>query len=253
MPAKASLPMNAGAENTITVAISQPGVTVAFAASRFGVDLAEVNAMTAQNAEILVPKYVANLSLSENYNLLTQSKKALVAQDMASLIAGGKQFATVDEVKSYLADAIAAAYDPSADNYTSFETFTLQNVKTSSIISDAQEENKGFVQLYVPEGTDVTNLTPVFTTTGQASVSPSGAQNFSGPVTYLVDNGEAVKQYTVTVTAAQDAQAVTNVLVWEDFESYGVGAKPNGRHCPVQAPMRADATPLAATTPPKTM
>jgi autotransporter-associated beta strand protein len=59
------------------------------------------------------------------------------------------------------------------------------------------------VTLYVPLGTDVTNLSPTFTTPPYASIFPlSGSpHDFSSPVNYTVtaENGVTTKTYTVTV------------------------------------------------------
>ena len=59
------------------------------------------------------------------------------------------------------------------------------------------------VTLYVPPGTDVTNLSPTFTVSPFATASPlSGStHNFTSPVNYVVtaENGIATKTYSVTV------------------------------------------------------
>ena len=59
------------------------------------------------------------------------------------------------------------------------------------------------VTLYVPPGTDVTNLSPTFTVSPFATASPlsGSAHNFTTPVNYVVtaENGIATKTYSVTV------------------------------------------------------
>lgn len=64
------------------------------------------------------------------------------------------------------------------------------------------ETNKT-IQLEMPFGTDLTQLTPVVTLAGIASsFSPAGPQNFaSGAVTYTATHGAQTVNYAVTVTA----------------------------------------------------
>lgn len=63
----------------------------------------------------------------------------------------------------------------------------------------------------LPYGTDLSNIEPVITLQGTAkSYSPTGAQDFSSPVTYSIfasddASGEALKTYTVTLTTEQAA------------------------------------------------
>lgn len=54
----------------------------------------------------------------------------------------------------------------------------------------------------LPYGTDLANLTPTIVLQGGNDVtySPTGAQNFSGPVIYTVSKGEQSVTYTVTLT-----------------------------------------------------
>ncbi len=63
------------------------------------------------------------------------------------------------------------------------------------------------VTLYLPPGTSVTSLTPSITTATGLTVSPSGAQDFSAPVTYKVSDGST---YTVTVNTTVPSAAQVN-------------------------------------------
>ena len=69
------------------------------------------------------------------------------------------------------------------------------------------------VTLYVPPGTDVTNLSPTFTLSPFATASPvSGStRDFTNPVSYVVtaENGSTTQTYSVTV--AQTNFWITNV------------------------------------------
>ncbi|MCI8634116.1 MAG: DNRLRE domain-containing protein [Eubacterium sp.] len=55
------------------------------------------------------------------------------------------------------------------------------------------------VTLPVPSSLDITSVTPEIVVSEGASISPSGPQDFSSPVTYTVTNGATTKEYVVTV------------------------------------------------------
>jgi peptidoglycan hydrolase-like protein with peptidoglycan-binding domain len=70
------------------------------------------------------------------------------------------------------------------------------------------------ISVNLPFGTDVTSLTPVINYTG-ASINPESgsAQDFSGPVTYVVTaEDETTESYVVTVTVAEEVLVDTTVL-----------------------------------------
>ncbi|WP_461246502.1 DUF5018 domain-containing protein [Treponema sp. R6D11] len=76
--------------------------------------------------------------------------------------------------------------------------FTFASPEATGIINEAAKT----IAITVPYGTNVTALTPKVTHTG-ASYSPTGAQNFTSPVNYIVrayDN--STQNYTVTVNVA---------------------------------------------------
>jgi Leucine-rich repeat (LRR) protein/putative cell wall-binding protein len=63
------------------------------------------------------------------------------------------------------------------------------------------------INVTVPHGTDVTSLVPVIAHTG-TGISPTGAQDFTSPVTYTVTAEDATtKNYTVTVTVLSEPVA----------------------------------------------
>lgn len=67
----------------------------------------------------------------------------------------------------------------------------------------------------VPNGTDVTALTPTVSGKNISSYTPTGAQNFTNPVTYTVSSaGGTNVSYTVTITVAppQSADATLRTL-----------------------------------------
>ncbi|MCL2153412.1 MAG: DUF4981 domain-containing protein, partial [Oscillospiraceae bacterium] len=65
----------------------------------------------------------------------------------------------------------------------------------------------GTVDVVVPKGTPLTGLTPVITVNEGSTVTPTGAQDFSKPVTYTVTsvNGGATKTYTVNIVTGLSA------------------------------------------------
>jgi len=76
--------------------------------------------------------------------------------------------------------------------------FSFPTVKKTII-----NESTKTINITVPNGTNVTNLTPTITHTG-VSYSPVGARDFTNPVKYTVTAEDGTKQaYTVTVTISQ--------------------------------------------------
>lgn len=56
------------------------------------------------------------------------------------------------------------------------------------------------VQLPVSSSLDITSIEPEISVFPGATVSPTGKQDFTNPVTYTVTNGDVTKEYTVTVS-----------------------------------------------------
>ena len=75
---------------------------------------------------------------------------------------------------------------------------------TSPSITGVVNNTNHTVALTVPYGTNVTNLTPTISLSFGATISPTGAQNFTNPVTYTVTDidGSTTQEYVVTVTVS---------------------------------------------------
>lgn len=80
------------------------------------------------------------------------------------------------------------------------------------------DNEEGTITAFVADGANITALNPSITTSDKATVSPSGAQNFTNPVEYTVtaECGDK-KVYTITVVELND----TDIL---SFEIDGVSA-----------------------------
>ena len=83
------------------------------------------------------------------------------------------------------------------------------------------------VALTVPYGTTVTSLTPTITLSSGATISPSGAQDFTNPVTYTVTamDGTTTQEYVVTVTDSANIEPFT---ILRSFLGVSDLAYPNG-------------------------
>lgn len=75
-------------------------------------------------------------------------------------------------------------------------SFTVAGV--SANINQAQKA----ITATLPNGTDVSSLTPIVLTDNADSYTPMGAQNFSSPVIYKAIKGSQQTAYTVTLTVA---------------------------------------------------
>jgi len=86
----------------------------------------------------------------------------------------------------------------------SFTFNTSDNAALSENIATNITEASKTASASVPNGTNVTALTPSIQVSAKASVSPNGAQNFSSPVIYTVtaENGSTA-EYTVTVAVLE--------------------------------------------------
>lgn len=67
------------------------------------------------------------------------------------------------------------------------------------------DQDAGTITVAVPGTFDVTNVTPKILVSSGATVSPTGPQNFTNPVTYTVSKGDITKTYTVTVKRGVNA------------------------------------------------
>ena len=121
---------------------------------------------------------------------------------------------------------VVTAADNSTTSYTVTVTIALSSAKAITAFSFASpaatgivDESAKTISITVPNGTDVTNLVAVFTTTGAsvnvgATVQVSGVtpNDFSSDVVYTVTAADgSTTAYTVHVTVAQDnAKAITS-------------------------------------------
>jgi len=106
-------------------------------------------------------------------------------------------------------DPVTVVPKSSAKAITSFVFNAADNAALEQSVSTIVTEASKTANANVPNGTDVSALTPTITVSDKASVSPSGAQDFSNPVSYVVtaEDGTAVN-YTVTITVlAQENSA----------------------------------------------
>ena len=93
-------------------------------------------------------------------------------------------------------------------HYIKIETYSSTSTPTiTSFIVDgvtATIDNTNYtITAVLPAGTDLTSLTPAVTVAPDVdSYSPSGAQDFTGPVTYTVTDGTNSQDYTVNLTVA---------------------------------------------------
>ena len=79
------------------------------------------------------------------------------------------------------------------------------------------------ISITLPEGTDVTALTPTVTISEHATVNPSGAQNFTDAVIYTVTAEDGTTQgYIVTVTVEQPGGPIAVTGVTLDKSTYSL-------------------------------
>ena len=91
----------------------------------------------------------------------------------------------------------AAKIKSSEKSITSF-AFSGLDVGGNELI----DSNSHTITVMVPKGTDVTNLTPIISVAGSATVSPNSGvvQNFTNPVVYTVTAQDgSLQNYTVSV------------------------------------------------------
>ena len=87
------------------------------------------------------------------------------------------------------------------------------------------------VTLVLPHGTALTSLTPTLTVSSGATYTPTGAQDFSAPVTYTVtsEDKSATATYTVTVTAAEQSSGLGSFAVKQGSTAYTVTDGKDGK------------------------
>jgi len=144
-------------------------------------------------------------------------------------------------VGEYIATIIAWGSDgqKSAPVYKTI-TLTVNATKSITSFSLAGEtgtidENAGTIAVTVPYGTNISSSTPVIIHNG-ASITPTGAQNFTTPVSYTVTaTDNATRVYIVTVMVAPNSDAS---LLTVAGQTILVGSGAGVRNAPYTANMR---------------
>ena len=80
-------------------------------------------------------------------------------------------------------------------------TPTISNFTISGVTASI-DQTAHTIKATLPYGTSLTSLTPTVTTADATGYTPTGAQNFSSPVTYNVTDGTKTTSYTVTISVA---------------------------------------------------
>lgn len=144
--------------------------------------------------------------------------------------------------KNYTVTVNTSAANTQA-NINSFK-FTIGSVDYFGVINESALPNPT-ITVELPLSTNVTALTPSITKSSCATVSPSGAQNFSSPVNYTVtaQDGVTTKTYTVNVTFAPPSSA-KNIL---SFVINGYSGVITGNNIVVTLPPSTPLNPLTPT------
>ena len=97
---------------------------------------------------------------------------------------------------------VTVTNDFSGDNHIlTYDFLDSENFDLEIDVFGTVDVNR--VTLFVPNGTDISNLTPDITISPGATISPTDEvpQNFFGPVTYIVTAEDlSIKKYTIYVT-----------------------------------------------------
>ncbi|GAB4340447.1 MAG: hypothetical protein OHK0038_19940 [Flammeovirgaceae bacterium] len=144
--------------------------------------------------------------------------------------------------KDYTVTVSTASASTEAD-ITDFK-FNISSIIYTGTINEGASPNPT-ISVELPTATDVSSLTPTITTSSCASVNPSGAQNFSSPVNYIVtaQDGTTTKTYTVDVTFAAPSSA-KDILT---FVINSVNGVISGTNITVTLPTGTNVTSLTPT------
>ena len=123
------------------------------------------------------------------------------------------------------------AYSNSNESAHSSTIRTLSTLKdmTAFIVAGVKGTiGTNTITVVVPWGTDLTNLTPFDTASPHATISPTGAQNFTGNVIYTVtaEDGSS-KQYTITITVSTQPVIISSNSGSISFSTTGWVASAN--------------------------
>ena len=92
---------------------------------------------------------------------------------------------------------------------------TTKEITEFTLAGQAATINGEGITVTVPYGTDVTALTPSITHNG-VSISPSGSQDFSSPVTYTVTAQDgSTKAFAVTATVSTNVPVTASFGTWK--------------------------------------
>ncbi len=96
---------------------------------------------------------------------------------------------------------IASVYDSVVrDAFAQLNAFSVDNGANRAATAGVIDQTANTVSLTLPAGTDITTLTPALSLEPGASYTPTGAQNFTKPVTYTITGANgSTRAYTVTV------------------------------------------------------
>ncbi|WP_461255084.1 DUF5018 domain-containing protein [Treponema sp. R80B11-R83G3] len=172
---------------------------------------------TAKTISVTVPYGTAVTALTPTITHTGKSYSPTGAQDFTNPVTYNVT-AHDNTTQSYTVTVTVA----SANAAKAINTFTFASPAATGIINEAAKT----IGVTVPYGTAVNALTPTVVHTG-ASYSPTGAQDFTNPVTYTVTAEDGTTQpYTVTVTVASaSAKAITS-FIFTSPEATGVINEP---------------------------
>lgn len=123
------------------------------------------------------------------------------------------------------------------------------NELSPAVVGSINEGNRT-IALTVPNGTDVSSLTPTITYTGESVNPASGTEvDFTEPVSYTVtDENGFTKTYTVTVTIAQSSEKQITSFQINDFSTPISGTiDEDNKTIDLTVPNGTDLTSLAPT------
>ena len=108
-------------------------------------------------------------------------------------------------------DETSVVAESSAKQLTSFVFNAADNPAFDANLTSTIDESAKTISASVPFGTTISALVPSLTISAKASVSPSGAQNFTSPVTYTVtaeDGSTIAYRASVTIMPSDAKQLI---------------------------------------------
>lgn len=111
-------------------------------------------------------------------------------------------------------DDTPVVVESSAKLITSFVFNAVDNAALSENITLAVTEASKTASASAPNGTDISALTPTIKVSNKASISPSGAQDFSSPVTYIVtaEDGSMAEYRASIMVLASDVKQIVSIV-----------------------------------------